>query len=282
MPVRQRPGTVRATLQSGLGDIRAFGVTGLQGHVTIGGRTVRARSGVADIRTSAPMPLAGSFRIGSDTKTFVSIVVLQLVGEGRLSLDDPVERWLPGVVSGNGNDGSAVTIRMLLQHTNGLHNYTNDLAALGSAEAYLEHRFDHYDDPAIVASAMTHAPDFAPGTSWSYSNTNYIVAGMEIRAVTGHSWSSEVRARILAPLGMRDPYPGDRPTLPSPYALGYRQFGPGAPLTDVTLFNPTVASAAGGMVSTTADLTTFWRAVQRGVLLRPDPSLIQALGAAGG
>ena len=94
---------------------------------------MRARSGVADIRTGAPMPLAGSFRIGSDTKTFVSVVALQLVGEGRLSLDDPVERWLPGVVSGNGNDGSAVTIRMLLQHTNGLHNYTNDLAALGSA-----------------------------------------------------------------------------------------------------------------------------------------------------
>ncbi|WP_249998056.1 serine hydrolase domain-containing protein [Actinoplanes sp. M2I2] len=260
----------RSELQTALDDLRALGITGAQGEISAGRRDVVARSGVADRRTGRPMPLDGRFRIGSNTKTFVAVVVLQLVGEGRLSLDDTVERRLPGVVSGNGNDGRRITVRQLLQHTSGLFNYTNDLAALGSAESYQAHRFDHYEPADLVAIAMKHEPGFAPGARWEYSNTNYILAGMIIERVTGHSWSSEVRSRILRPLGLNDTsYPQDRSTLPRPHARSYQQFVPGGPLLDVTEFNPTAAGAAGGMVSTTADLTRFWRAVQRGELLRP-------------
>ncbi len=260
----------RAELQAGLDDLRDLGMTGVQGKISAGRRDLVAASGVADRRSGRPMPLDGNFRIGSNTKTFVSVVVLQLVGEGRLSLDDSVERRLPGVVAGNGNDGRRVTVRQLLQHTSGLYNYTNDLAALASADAYQEHRFDHYAPADLVSMAMKHAPEFRAGTRWEYSNTNYILAGMVIEKVTGRPWATEVRSRITRPLGLHDTsYPQDEVDLPRPYARAYQQFGPGAPLIDVTEFNPTAAGAAGGMVSSTDDLTRFWRALQRGQLLEP-------------
>lgn len=94
-----------ARLKAAVDDLHGIGITGVQGLTEIGARTTTARAGVADIDTGAPVPANGYFRMGSDTKTFVSVVLLQLVGEGRLSLDDSVERWLPGVVAGNGNDG---------------------------------------------------------------------------------------------------------------------------------------------------------------------------------
>lgn len=255
-------------LQHGLDDLHNVGITGTAGMVRDGDRVIRARSGVSDVDSGRPMPANGSFRIGSDTKTFVSVVLLQLVGEGRIGLDDPIERWLPGVVDGNGNDGRLVTVREVLQHTSGIYNYTDDLA-LGSEDGYLTHRYDHYTEADLVAIAMRHPPMFAPGTGWSYSNTNYILAGMLVQAVTGHPWATEVRSRILIPLGLRHTgYPADRPTLPQPHAEAYQQVGPG-PLVDVTDINTTVADAAGGMISTTSDLARFWQALQRGRLLRP-------------
>jgi D-alanyl-D-alanine carboxypeptidase len=256
-------------LRSGLDDLHNLGITGAAGMVRDGDRVVRARSGVSDVDSGRPMPTDGNFRIGSDTKTFVAVVLLQLVGEGRIGLDDPIERWLPGVVDGNGNDGRLITVRQVLQHTSGIYNYTNDLAVLQSQDGYLAHRYDHYTEAELVAIAMRHAPLFAPGTAWSYSNTDYVVAGMLVAAVTGHPWATEVRSRILVPLGLRHTgYPADRPTLPQPHAEAYQQFGPGL-LVDVTDVNATVADAAGGMVSTTSDLARFWQALQRGQLLRP-------------
>jgi D-alanyl-D-alanine carboxypeptidase len=260
----------KTRLQSAVDDLHAVGVTGVQGLTEIAGRTTSARSGVADLDTGAPVPVNGYFRMGSNTKTFVSVVVLQLVGEGRLSLDDTVQRWLPGVVSGNGNDGRKITVRQLLQHTSGIANYTDDLSALASADGYYAHRFDHYEAADLVALAMKHPPLFAPGTSWSYSNTNYVLAGMIIKKVTGHSWRQEVNDRILVPLHLRQTYaPGDDPRLRDPHAEGYNQFEPGGPLVDTTLFNPTVADAAGSMASTPTDLARFWKALQSGRLLAP-------------
>ncbi|MGC5285520.1 serine hydrolase domain-containing protein [Micromonospora sp. DT231] len=257
-------------LQEGLDELHGLGVSGTQGLVRDADRVTVARSGVADLDTGAPMPVDGYFRIGSTTKTFVSVVVLQLVGEGRIRLDDPIERWLPGVVAGTGNDGRYVSVRQLLQHTSGLYDPTGDLAALRSADEFLAHRFDHYTEAQQVATAMRHAPLFAAGTGWSYSNTNYLLAGMLVERVTGHRWDTEVRSRILLPLRLTHTfYPGDQPTLPLPHANGYRQFAPGGPMVDTTVFNPTVTASAGGLVSTPTDLARFWQAVGRGQLLRP-------------
>ncbi|MER7443811.1 serine hydrolase domain-containing protein [Micromonospora avicenniae] len=268
-PAADQRSTV-TVLQHGLDDLHGLGVSGTQGLVRDDAQTTVARSGVADLDTGAPMPVDGYFRIGSETKTFVSVVLLQLVGEGRIRLDDPIEQWLPGVVDGNGNDGRHVTVRQVLQHTSGLYDPTGDLPALQSADEFLEHRFDHYTEAQLVAMAMQHPPLFAAGTHWSYSNTNYLIAGMLIERVTGHRWYNEVRSRILMPLRLtRTFYPGDRPTLPKPHAEGYQQFAPGGSLVDTTVFNPTVAASAGGLVSTTNDLARFWQALGRGQLLRP-------------
>ncbi|WP_326552360.1 serine hydrolase domain-containing protein [Micromonospora sp. NBC_01813] len=257
-------------LQVAVDDLHDLGVTGVQGLTVVGRATSYARAGVGDLDRATPVPINGHFRMGSNTKTFVSVVVLQLVGEGKLSLNDTVERWLPGLVVGNGNDGRQITVRQLLAHTSGIYNYTNDIAALNSYEGYLAHRFDHYDATELVALAMKHEPNFAPGTSWDYSNTNYILAGMIIERVTGRSWPREVRDRILQPLGLRNTsLPGDWPLLPVPHAKGYQQWVVDGALTDTTRFNPSAADAAGNMVTTPSDLASFWQALQRGQLLGP-------------
>src|SRR5262249_39035196 len=116
-------------LQGDLDAITATGVPGVLAEVRTGDRQLRGTSGVANLNSRKPVNADGFFRIGSNTKTFVSVVVLQLVAEHRLSLDDTVGHWLPGVVHGNGNDGNKITVRELLQHTSGLHNYTDDLQA---------------------------------------------------------------------------------------------------------------------------------------------------------
>jgi D-alanyl-D-alanine carboxypeptidase len=261
---------LRAALQRNLDLLHADGVVGATGQVSDGLDRIAARSGTARQDGAAPIPLDSEFRMGSDTKTFVAVVMLQLVDEGKVRLDDTVERWLPGVVSGNGNDGTKITIHNLLQHTSGLFNYTADLFAVFSIDDYYATRFRHLEPEQLVALAVSHEPNFAPGTSWSYSNTNYILAGMIIQRVTGHAWSAEVRTRILVPLGLVHTFdPGDQPGLPPPHADGYSTIAWGEPLVDVTLYNHTWGGAAGSLVSTTGDLTRFWRALQAGKLLSP-------------
>ncbi|MEV4620130.1 serine hydrolase domain-containing protein [Asanoa sp. NPDC049573] len=269
-PLAEDHRSTATMLRHGLDDLHGLGVSGAQGLVRDGNRVTVARSGVADLDAGASMPGDGYFRIGSETKTFVSVVLLQLVGEARIALDDPIERWLPGVVDGNGNDGRHVTVRQILQQTSGLYDAINDLAVLRSADEFRAHRLDHYTEARLVAIAMAHPPLFEAGTHWSYSNTNYILAGMLIERVTGHHWYAEVRSRILGPLHLTHTfYPGDRPTLPAPHSEVYQQFAPGGPLVNATVFNPTVAASAGGLVSTTSDLARFWQAVAGGQLLRP-------------
>lgn len=263
-------GVVAAQFQDNLDALHAAGISGVLGELHVGRHRFVARSGVARAGSTRPVPWDARFRIASNTKTFVAVVVLQLVGEGRLSLDDSVDRWLPGVVSGNGNDGTRITIRQLLQHTSGVPEYTGHLLANLTYELYLERRLDHYEPEDLVEIAMQHPPDFAPGASWSYSNTNYILAGMIIEAVTGHDWSAAVRERILAPLDLDDTLePGDRVDVPHPHARGHEQLAEGGPLFDVTVQNQTFAGAAGSLISTTADMTRFWRELLRGRLLRP-------------
>jgi D-alanyl-D-alanine carboxypeptidase len=260
-----RPGP----LQTQVNAIEATGDVGVVAESTDAGRHGFATAGVADTATGAPAEPSDSFRVGSATKTFVATVVLQLVAEGRLSLNDAVAHWLPGVVSGNGNDGSKITIRELLQHTSGLYDYTEDFPELDTTANFLADRYTTYTPAQLVAIAMQHAPYFAPGTSWEYSNTNYILLGMIINTVTGHSWQDEVDTRIIEPLGLRHTVvPGTSPTLPAPHLDGYSSFGAG-PAIDVTALNPSAAGAAGAIISTTADLTTFYTALMRGRLLPP-------------
>ncbi|MEV6826854.1 serine hydrolase domain-containing protein [Amycolatopsis sp. NPDC051102] len=236
------------------------GVPGAAAVVQDGRRTEVTRSGTGDVATGKPFPRNGSFRAGSVTKTFVATVVLQLVADGRVRLDAPVARYLPGLLP-----DQRITVRQLLQHTSGLYNYTDDFDRT-DPEA-LRHRGA---EPAeLVAMALKHPALFPPGTSWSYSNTNYIVAGMLVERVTGHALAAEIAHRITGPLGLRDTYlprRGDE-KLPAPHAIGYLPAG--GKLVDFSDFDATIAGAAGGLVSTPADLDRFYGALLAGRLLRP-------------
>lgn len=232
-------------------------------------------AGVADRTTGRERLPNDRFRIGSITKPFVATVILQLEAEGRLDLDDTVERWLPGVVRGNGHDGRRMTVRQILNHTSGVYNVTADPGFQEKVfgPGFLRHRYDTWTDEQLVAVAMAHEPDFAPGTSWAYSNTNYVLAGMIIEKVTGRPYGEAVERRIIRPLGLgATSVPGTDPRMPRPSGRAYSTLGgdPADPATrvhDVTELNPSIAGAAGEIISDAADLQRFTRALITGRLL---------------
>ena len=275
----------RHDLQRDLDAITATGVPGVLAEVRTGTRQLRGTSGVADLDSRQPVNGHGFFRIGSNTKTFLSVVVLQLVAEHRLSLDDSVGHWLPGVVHSNGNDGGTITVRELLQHTSGLHNYTDDLQAqITSPEAYRKLEFHQFSRQDLLDIALAHQPDSAPGAAWNYSNTNYILLGMIIEKVTHDSWEDQVTRRIIVPLGLHHTYaPGTSTRLPQPHATGYLIFDKNTRV-DTTAENMSWADSAGALISTAADLTRFWSAIGGGALLPPAQTreMRQTVPATGG
>ncbi|MFB6982145.1 serine hydrolase domain-containing protein [Streptomyces scopuliridis] len=211
---------------------------------------------------------ADRFRAASTTKTLVATVVLQLAAEGRLRLSDTVERHLPGLVRGHGNDGRRLTLRMLLSHTSGLYDYT----AAASAPAPTTPR-------AALRIALAHAP--APLGSYLYSNTDYVLLGLVVKKVTGRSYAAEAKDRIIVPLGLTGTsFPGDRATLPSPHGRAYtRDPDSGGPLREVTELDPRPAGAAGELISTLDDLNRFYSALLGGRLLAA-PQLRELLDTA--
>ncbi|WP_344345934.1 serine hydrolase domain-containing protein, partial [Kitasatospora putterlickiae] len=232
-----------------------------------GRRVWRDAAGVNDLGSRRAPRADGRFRIGSVTKTFVSTVVLQLVDEGRLRLDDPVERHLPGTVP----NGDAITLRQLLNHTSGLYDHLSDPRFLYQDEASLrgylaDRRWKSWSPAQLIEVGVQAAPYFAPGQGWHYSNTNYVLLGEVIRKVTGHNWRSEVDRRIVKPLHLDDTvFAGTRPGMAGPHAHGYAKLPEG--LADLTLINPSFADAAGDGISTTADLNRFHAALFGGRLL---------------
>jgi D-alanyl-D-alanine carboxypeptidase len=250
----------RQKLQRCLDRLVEVGAAGVQFRITTGGETFTARAGGAELGGAEPVPVDGRFRIACITKMFVSTVILQLVAEGRIVLDEPVATYLPGVLP----YGDKVTIRNMLQHTSGIFNHADSFQRPG--ERFLRDRYKHYAAEELVAVAAAKPLNFEPGTTFEYSNTNYIALGMVIRAVTGRSYADEVRARVIEPLGLKDTYlPGDDPQITGPHAHGYMQIKGRS--EDVTLMNPSEACSAGEIISTTADLDTFLVALMGGKLV---------------
>ena len=223
------PSAFQAAIQQIVND----GVPGAIGLARHGSRVTVATSGLADIATQTPMASGDRVRVGSVTKTFVATVVLQLVAEHRLALNDTVGRWLPGLVPGGGN----ITIEELLQHTSGIYSYTNDP---GFLRALFSDPTRVWRPAELVRIAVAHPPVFPPGTSFAYSNTDYVLLGLIIQAATGHPAGQELQARIFRPLGLRDTYiPYADPHLRQPHAHGYALGQPGATgPADTTVMSP--------------------------------------------
>ncbi|MEU5953848.1 serine hydrolase domain-containing protein [Streptomyces sp. NPDC047525] len=234
--------------------------------------TWNSAAGIGDLERQTPRGAHDRYRVGSITKTFVSTVMLQLVAEGELSLDDTVGRWLPGVVEGNGHDGDRVTVRQLLNHTSGIYDVLSDPGYQEKmfTEKFLAHRYDTWTPEQQVAIAMRHEPDFEPGDGWNYSNTNYLLAGMIIKKVTGKSYADEIKRRVIEPLGLdATSVPETDSSMPEPSSRAYMKLSkaPDATFHDVTELNPSMAGSSGGMISDTADLNRFYTALLRGKLL---------------
>ncbi|MBB1154474.1 serine hydrolase domain-containing protein [Amycolatopsis dendrobii] len=244
-------------------EIVSSGATGVQIRTVHNGHARTVTAGVSELDSQRPVSPTGRFRIGSATKMFTSTVVLQLVAERRLQLDAPVERYLPGLLP----HGNEITVRMLLQHTSGLYDYTESLPLRGAD--FQKIRYQHRSPESMVAVSTGKPLDFPPGSKHAYSNTNFIVLGMLIERTTGHAWGVEATQRILVPLGMhRTSVPGDRTGIPGPHAHGYQEMD--GKLVDVTELNPSMAGSAGEMISTTADLDKFLCALAAGRLVPPD------------
>jgi D-alanyl-D-alanine carboxypeptidase len=249
-------------LQRKLDAVHAAGMPGAFAEIRDGRRTWTPTTGVADVTTGAPVRDGMRHRVGSITKTFVATTVLQLVGERRIALDAPIGRYLPWVPA---ETGRAVTVRMLLNHTSGIGNYTavliqtpDDLVTMGQTI---------YAPKELARIGLAAPPTNAPGAAWSYSNTNYILAGLIIEKVTGHNYRAEVSRRILRPLGLRDTYfEGADPVIRGPHMNAYVPWIDGN-LRDFSRYNMTWGSSAGEMVSTARDLNTFYRALLTGKLL---------------
>jgi D-alanyl-D-alanine carboxypeptidase len=267
------PSPARAGAAAGPGELRrllhqvvAAGAPGAAARVRDEHGVTQAASGVADLRRGRPMRPELHYRVGSLTKPLVATVVLQLVAEGRLSLQDTVQRWLPGILP----YGDQVTIRQLLNHTSGVPDYiVEPIVRLYTVPGG---RLRAWTPRELVALVADQPPDFPPGTAWSYSNTGYVLAGMIVEAATGHRLGQELARRIFRPLRLRDTFfPVNRPTIPRPFARGYslplgQEQGP---LLDFTVYNPSLAWGAGNLISTLADLERFFRALLRGRLLPP-------------
>ncbi|MFI5784008.1 serine hydrolase domain-containing protein [Nocardia sp. NPDC051570] len=269
-------GADRVVLQQEMNDMVAAGAVGVQLRVHDEHGEWTGSAGVAELGGSQGVPVDGRFRVGSITKTFVATVLLQLVGEGRVGLDDPVNRYLPQF----GVD-PRITIRMLLQHTSGLFNYTGEQDPDGTVEPGMFpssgkeavdafHR--DYQPDELVRFALSKSARFAPGTQWSYSNTNYILAGLLIEKITGTPYALQVYGRIVVPLGLwGTTVPGHSTAILGPHAHGYTAYADAGAVkaVDITDLNPSAAYAAGEIVSTTQDLDTFISALFGGRLLSP-------------
>ena len=178
-----------------------------------GGSFIRAL-GYSDLEKKVPLTSADHFRIGSNTKTFVVSVLLQLVAENKLSLDDPLSRFSLGVTIPNGKN---ITVRELCEMRSGL--------------------FEGYDTPEfkklnmkvpkdfnpgmIVAWAMKQKPYFPPGKGYRYSNTNYLLLGMIIRDITKDSVGNQIRKRLLEPFGLKQTFFPETQEMPGPWVRGY-------------------------------------------------------------
>ncbi|UQA96912.1 serine hydrolase domain-containing protein [Streptomyces halobius] len=229
------------------------------------GRIRHYTAGVADLRTGAEVPVNGQVRVGSNTKTFTATVVLQLVGEGRVALGAPVEKYLPNLVRGKGIDGRRITVRQLLQHTSGLPNYTDFIGDPTGKE-----RHTYVRPRALLDLALAHKAHFAPGARWEYSNTNYLLAGLIIEKVTGRPLAEEITRRVIERIGLRHTYfpaAGDE-SIREAHPEGYAAKGGGV-MKNITELDPSWAWAAGQMISTPGDLNRFFSALLGGRFLRP-------------
>ncbi|WP_223166802.1 serine hydrolase domain-containing protein [Nonomuraea sp. SYSU D8015] len=269
------PGTAAAStdrqeLQQSLDAVREAGMYGIYSNVRDGGRTWRGASGVADVDTRRPVRPDMVHRVGSITKTFTAVAVLQQVERGAVELDAPIGRYLPDLVPGE--RGRKITVRMLLNHTSHIADYVAPAFPSlleGSPASLDEHRFRRIAPPELVRMGLGGAPTGEPGAATgSYSNTNYVLAGLLLEKVTGESAERYITRDVIRRAGLRHTSFPRTPHIPGPHSKAYESlFGLIDPPRDYSVYDMSWAGTAGAVTSTMEDLNRFYRALLRGDLV---------------
>jgi D-alanyl-D-alanine carboxypeptidase len=221
--------------------------------------TYISAQGVSNPTTGSGMSRNDHMRIGSVTKTFTITALLVLADRKRLALDDPVSKYLPYVP-----DGKNVTLRMLANMTSGIFNYTED--EIWEAE-FAKNPQRVWSPRELLNVGLSHPPYFAPGKGWHYSNTNTVLIGQVLEKVTGQPIAAVYQRYIFAPIGLRQTIWPLSAALPFPYARGVTQLN--GKVVDATTFSPTVANAAGELISTLPDMKAWAKVNATGELLSP-------------
>ncbi|WP_157987789.1 serine hydrolase domain-containing protein [Jiangella endophytica] len=265
-------------LERALDAVVAAGAPGALVEVRDGNAVWSAAAGDRDPLDQRPEPVEPTdrVRIGSVTKAMLTTVVLQLVDEGRLGLDDTVAEHLPGVLPYD----EPITVRQLLSHTGGVPDYFLDLfpsLAEGSPADVESGRLQVLRPQRLIDIATSRPLDFVPGDSMSYSNTGFYVAGLLVEELTGNAVEDELKRRVFEPAGLaQTSIPRLSPVIRGEHPHAFLATNdPDRPLLDTTRISPTLLWAAGAVISTTADVNTFFRAMFDGTLL-PAELLAQA------
>ncbi|MFB7101268.1 serine hydrolase domain-containing protein [Streptomyces hydrogenans] len=241
---------------------RDAGIPGLVVGVWMPGKGCYVRAtGVADKKTGEPMSTRGYLRIGSETKTFTVTALLQLVDEGKVGLDDPIDDYVRGVPNGH-----EITLRQLAGMRSGLFPYTADPDFEHDLLSAPERPFNPWE---AVSYGYRHANTFQPGATFQYSNSNLVLLGLVVEKVTGRPLARVLHERVIRPAGLRHSFLPRGAEFPEPHPRGYTDQTLSGATADATDWNPSWAWAAGGMISDFDDLRRWARVVATGELLSP-------------
>jgi CubicO group peptidase (beta-lactamase class C family) len=232
---------------------------GVSVAVVKNGRTVLAKGyGFADLENDVPATAETVYRIGSITKQFTSAAIMRLIEQGKLSLDDTLQKFLPNFPA----QGNRVTVRHLLNHTSGIKSYTS----LGPRWGRVV-RLDLATD-SLVALFANEPFDFKPGDAWRYNNSGYFLLGMIIEKLSGKPYGQYLKDELFTPLGLTSTIYCDQAPLIKHRAQGY------APRPDGSFINAEPLSmtqpyAAGSLCSTVTDLVKWTQALSSGKVVSP-------------
>jgi len=242
--------------------------------------TWKLASGYSNLETQTPMTTDTRFRVASLTKTFVAMTVMQLVEEGKITLDDSIEQWFPGMIP----NGENINIRQVVNHSSGLYNFYEVPSDWFFDFLFL--RQDTWDTLDLIELAVEEGPTFPPGAGWHYSNTNYVLLGMLIEEVTGNKWEDEIRNRFIEKYGLTDTIVAEtgESNLEGPYAQGVADgtyahgyidlydvtgamYGKkGGILEDASRREPSAASSSACMISSPENLCKWIKLIGEGDL----------------
>ncbi len=234
------------------------------------GKTWMTTNGYADLTTKKPIKTDMLFRMGSNTKTYVATLILQLADSGRLKLDDPVGKYLADEMKAYmpAYDANKITLRHLLQHTSGINNFTIDSTW---GDAFISDAMKQYFPQELLMIANSHAKDAnAPAfNTFLYSNTNYVLLGMVIKKVSGMTYEDAVANGLTIPQNLPAtmvPRIGEA-LMQSPFSHGYWEDTELGVLHDVTIKDPSTVWASGNMLSNISDLAKWGEMLGKGTLL---------------